>query len=55
MDLIRTRATGREGTRADYLFVFVIIGLLVLVLLGSIFISLYVIGSIFWEIFTGNI
>ena len=55
LDLIRTRATGREGTRADYLFVFAIIGLLVLVLLGSIFISLYIIGSIFWEIFTGNI
>lgn len=56
MALIRERATGTDkGTKADYLFVFVIIGLLILLLLGSIFVSLYIIGSIFWEIFTGNI
>ncbi|HMO81320.1 MAG TPA: DUF4112 domain-containing protein [Pyrinomonadaceae bacterium] len=56
MALIRERATGTDkGTKTDYLFVFAIIGLLVLLLLGSIFVSLYIIGSIFWEIFTGNI
>lgn len=56
MALIRERATGTDkGTKADYLFVFAIIGLLIFLLLGSIFVSLYIIGSIFWEIFTGNI
>ena len=56
MALIRERATGTDkGTKADYLFVFAIIGFLILLLLSSIFISLYIIGSIFWEIFTGNI
>lgn len=56
MELIRSRATGKDkGTASDYLFVFAIIGVLILILLGSIAISLYVIGSIFWEIFTGNI
>lgn len=56
MDLIRTRATGKgEGKTSDYLFVFGIIGFLILLLIGSILISLYVIGAIFWELFTGNI
>ncbi len=56
MELIRTRATGKDtGTTGDYLFVFAIIGGLVLLLLGTIFISLYIISTIFWEIFTGNI
>jgi hypothetical protein len=56
MDLIRTRATGRDvGTTGDYLFVFGIIGILILVLVGSILISLYIIGAIFWELFSGNI
>jgi len=56
MDLIRTRATGKDkATTSDYLFVFGIIGFLVLLLIGSILISLYVIGAIFWELFTGNI
>jgi hypothetical protein len=56
MELIRTRATGKDtGTTSDYLFVFAIIGGLVLLLLGTIFISLYIISTIFWEIFTGNI
>jgi hypothetical protein len=55
MDLIRTRATGQTGTRGDYWFVFGIIGLLVLLLAASIFVSLYVIGAIFWELWTGNI
>ena len=56
MDLIRTRATGKDkATTTDYIFVFGIIGVLILILVGSIFISLYVIGSIFWELWTGNI
>lgn len=37
MDLIRTRATGRgEGTRSDYLFIFGLIGTLLLLLVASI-------------------
>ena len=56
MDLIRARATGKDvATTGDYLFVFGIIGLLILILVGSILISLYIIGAIFWELFTGNI
>ena len=56
MDLIRERATGKDvGTTSDYIFVFGIIGLLVLILVGSILVSLYIIGAIFWELFTGNI
>ena len=55
MELIRTRATGKKGTGADYAFIFVIIGLLVLLLIATILISLYVIGSILRELFTGNI
>ena len=56
MDLIRARATGKDvATTGDYLFVFGIIGFLILVLVGSILVSLYIIGAIFWELFTGNI
>jgi hypothetical protein len=56
MDLIRERATGKDvATTADYVFVFAIIGGLVLLLLASIAISIYIIGAIFSELFTGNI
>ena len=56
MDLIRERATGKDvGTASDYLFVFGIIGFLILILVGSILVSLYLIGAIFWELFSGNI
>lgn len=56
MDLIRERATGTgKGTVSDYLFVVGIIAVLILLLVGSILVSLYVIGAVFWEIFTGNI
>ena len=56
MDLIRTRASGQdEGTTSDYVFVFGLILVLIGMLIGSILISIYVIGAIFWEIFTGNI
>src|SRR5829696_9255606 len=36
MNLIRERATGKSGTGSDYVFVFVMMGLLVLLLVGSI-------------------
>lgn len=56
MDLIRTRATGKDkGTTSDYLFVFGIIGILILLLIGSILVSVYVIWAILWEIATGNL
>ena len=56
MDLIRTSATGKDkATTSDYIFVFGIIGLLILFLVGSIMVSLYVMGAIFWELFSGNI
>ena len=56
MDLIRTRATGKDvGTTGDYLFVFGIIGFLILLLVASILVSVYVIYAILWELFTGNI
>lgn len=56
MELIRTRATGKgKGSTSDYIFVLAIIGVLVLLLVGSILVSIYVIGSIFYELFTGNI
>lgn len=44
MDLIRERASGRgEGKTGDYLFVFGLIGFLVLVLLGSVIASVFII------------
>ena len=55
MDLIRTRATGKTGTRGDYIFIFAIIGFLILLLAATIFVSVYVIYAILWELFTGNI
>src|SRR5688572_6706296 len=40
INLIRERATGRDvGTKSDYIFIFVIIGLLILLLIGSIIAS----------------
>ncbi len=55
MDLIRTRATGKTGTGGDYIFIFAIIGFLILLLAATIFVSVYVIYAILWELFTGNI
>jgi Domain of unknown function (DUF4112) len=56
IDLIRERATGKDvATTSDYIFVFGIIGFLILLLISSILISIYIIGSIFWELFSGNI
>lgn len=49
MDLIRERATGKDkGTTSDYIFIFGIIGLLILLLIGSIIAS----GFILYYIFT---
>ena len=43
MDLIRTRATGNgEGKTSDYIFVFGLIGLLIAILVGSIFASVFI-------------
>ena len=40
MDLIRTRATGKgEGTTSDYIFIFAVIGVLILLLVASIIAS----------------
>lgn len=49
MDLIRSRATGKDkGTKSDYIFVFGIIGFLILLLISSIIVS----GVILYYIFT---
>jgi hypothetical protein len=51
MDLIRSRATGKgEGKTSDYIFIFGLIGLLVLILIGSIIAS----GVILYYIFTSK-
>lgn len=55
MDLIRERATGKNvGTTSDYLFVFLVIAVLVALLVGSILVSLFILGTIFkgiWDLF----
>jgi hypothetical protein len=52
MDLIRERATGKDkSTTGDYIFVFGIILFLILLLIGSILASLYLISLIFQGIF----
>ncbi len=54
MDLIRERGTGKgKGTTGDYIFVFGMIFLLIGVLVGSILVSLYILGLFFREI--GNL
>ena len=48
MDLIRERATGKNvGTKSDYIFVFAIIGVLILLLIGSIVASVAILYYIF--------
>jgi hypothetical protein len=48
MDLIRERATGKgKGTKGDYIFIFGLIGALILLLIGSIIVS----GVILYYIF----
>jgi hypothetical protein len=52
IDLIRERGTGKgNGTTGDYIFVFGIIALLIALLIGSILVSLYILGLFFREIF----
>ena len=51
MDLIRARASGHgKGKTSDYVFVFGLIGLLLLTLVGSIFLS----GYILWWVLTSR-
>jgi len=51
MNLIRERATGKDvGTRSDYIFIFVLIGALIALLIGSIVVS----GIILYYIFTSR-
>lgn len=52
IDLIRERGTG-EGTTGDYVFVFAIILCLILLLIGSILVSLFLLGLLFYYT-TGN-
>ena len=53
MDLIRERGTGKgKGTTGDYIFVFGIILLLIGILIGSILVSLYILGLFFTEIWS---
>jgi len=48
MRLIRERATGKgQGSKSDYIFIFVLIGLLVLLLIGSIVASVVILYYIF--------
>lgn len=51
MDLIRARASGHgKGKTSDYVFVFALIGLLLFTLIGSIFLS----GYILWWVLTSR-
>ena len=51
MELIRERATGHgEGKTSDYIFIFALIGVLILILIGSIIAS----GLILYWIFTSR-
>jgi hypothetical protein len=48
MDLIRERATGKNvGTTGDYIFVFAVILVLIGILVGSILVSLLILGYVF--------
>lgn len=55
MDLIRTRGTGKgAGTTSDYLFVGLIIFGLIVILVASILVSLFILGTVFkgvWDLF----
>jgi hypothetical protein len=51
IDLIRERATGKDkGTTSDYLFVGLIIVGLIVLLVGSIAVSLYILGTVFRDL-----
>jgi hypothetical protein len=50
MDLIRERGAGKgTGTTGDWIFVIAIIVILIGILIGSILLSLFILGSIFYE------
>ncbi|MBA3634040.1 MAG: DUF4112 domain-containing protein [Acidobacteria bacterium] len=52
MDLIRERATGKDkGTTGDYLFVGLIILALIVILVGSILVSVYILWELISKIF----
>lgn len=55
MDLIRERGAGKgKGTTGDYIFVFAAIGILIAILIGSILLSLFILGLFFkgiWDLF----
>lgn len=55
MDLIRERGAGKgKGTTGDYIFVFATIGILIAILIGSILLSLFILGMFFkgiWDLF----
>jgi Domain of unknown function (DUF4112) len=55
MDLIRERGKGRgTGTTGDWVFVLGIIGVLIAVLIGSVLLSLFILGTIMkgiWDVF----
>lgn len=53
LDLIRERATKKQkGTTGDYLFVFGVISVLVLILLASILASIYIIAILVGKLWT---
>jgi hypothetical protein len=54
MDLIRERGKGLgEGTTSDWIFVLVIIGVLIAILVGSILLSMLILGTVFYQIWDG--
>ncbi len=54
IELIRERATGHgKGTTSDWIFIFVLIGVLLAVLIGSVVISLFIIALLIRAIFGG--
>ena len=56
MDLIRERGAGKgKDTTGDYVFVFAMIAILIAILVGSILLSLFILGTIFkgvWDLFS---
>ena len=54
IELIRERATGQgKGTAGDWIFIFVLIGILLAVLIGSVVISLFIIALVIRAIWGG--
>ena len=55
VDLIRTRAAGHgKGTTSDYVFVFGLMFLLIALLIGSIFASIYVFTTVVWWVMSAG-